>query len=529
MSYKPRKGLRGRIFDRVRLYGRFQSGERQYKIFESSVSNFKSIQSINSLHLKRVNLIYGQNSIGKSSFLQSFLTTRTNQLDLSYGNNGRLIPDISYSGKTFDVGSFEHMSHMQKKSNIIKFGLGFKNDFDEQIKVDLDFSFDALAGIKISFKNATFKILTRHLSKHKNRTSTGPDGIYTISGDLYFKKSNSKNTKQLSEHLNGDKNFSIISLYECNGSNIKLDFEPEYEKTNLEMDYDSLILGIEYNPSRFASWERLHLFAKNKDGAFTNDYSEIRTITERDSERFFAEDRNLSLVSGAIKEALLLYQDQDIVHIPPIRGIPGRSGINLSDLNIDPSISYVYSIFDDNSSHRRRNEVIKDINHWLSVLNMDYEVTTHELSNLGRDSIGIVLNSKSLSKPLAFTDVGKGISQILPIITAKCAERNALILVEQPEIHLHPKLQADIADIFISSDDQSPNHFIVETHSENLLLRIQRRVREGILSPDDIQCIYLQKNKNTIEPIIISLDENGSLSQNFPDGFFEIGLEEIIS
>jgi predicted ATPase len=525
MSYKPRKGLRGRIFDRVRLHG----GSTQYQISETSISNFKSIQSINSLPLKRINLIYGQNSVGKSSFLQSFLTTKNNELDLSYVSNGRLIPDISYSGKTFDVGSFEHMSHMQKKSNIIKFGLGFKNELDEQIKVDFDYSFDALVGIKITFQNTTCKILTRHLSKHKNRTSTGPDGIYTISGDLYFKKSNSKNTKQLSEHLNTNKNLSFIALYECIGSNLKIDFEPEYEKTNLEINYDSLILGIESNPSRFVSWERLHLYAKNKDGKFTNDYSEIRTITERDSERFFAEDRNLSLVSGAIREALQLYQDQDIVHIPPIRGIPGRSGINLSDLNIDPSISYVYSIFDDNSSHRRRNEVIKDINHWLSVLDMDYEVTTHELSNLGRDSIGIVLNSKSLSKPLAFTDVGKGISQILPIITAKCAERNALILVEQPEIHLHPKLQADIADIFISSDDRSPNHFIVETHSENLLLRIQRRVREGILSPDDIQCIYLQKNKNTIEPIIISLDENGSLSQDFPDGFFEIGLEEIIS
>ena len=139
---------------------------------------------------------------------------------------------------------------------------------------------------------------------------------------------------------------------------------------------------------------------------------------------------------------------------------------------------------------------------------MNYEVSTKSGSNLGRDGVNLVLKSKELKEALAFSDVGKGISQVLPIIAAVHGERGKLILVEQPEIHLHPKLQADIADIFINDQESDQNKYIIETHSENLLLRLQSKVRNGKLSPDDVQIIYLEKNKNgDINPITIKLDQ----------------------
>ena len=74
-------------------------------------------------------------------------------------------------------------------------------------------------------------------------------------------------------------------------------------------------------------------------------------------------------------------------------------------------------------------------------------------------------------------DVGFGISQILPIVVVALS-RHRLITIEQPELHVHPRLQSNLADLFIWSSTKNRNQFIIETHSEHIILRLQRRQRE---------------------------------------------------
>ena len=85
---------------------------------------------------------------------------------------------------------------------------------------------------------------------------------------------------------------------------------------------------------------------------------------------------------------------------------------------------------------------------------------------------------------VALSDVGFGISRILPLIVQGLAGQRQIITIEQPEVHLHPRLQADLSDLLASTVKEPRNHrYIIETHSEHLVLRMQRLIREGRLTP----------------------------------------------
>jgi len=106
---------------------------------------------------------------------------------------------------------------------------------------------------------------------------------------------------------------------------------------------------------------------------------------------------------------------------------------------------------------------------------------------------------------------------------------NRVLLVEQPELHLHPAIQSEIADLIIEfSDEQKGNQILVETHSEHLLLRLQRRVREGLISATDICVLYVHADNNGSHCQQLQLDDNGEFIDEWPNGFFEERIREII-
>lgn len=134
-------------------------------------------------------------------------------------------------------------------------------------------------------------------------------------------------------------------------------------------------------------------------------------------------------------------------------------------------------------------------------------------------------------------DVGIGVSQVLPVLVSAYAARNQIVAVEQPEIHLHPALQADLGDVFIQSAlGAGRNRFLIETHSEHLLLRVMRRMREtsngelpeGIppITPGDVCVLFVQPKGTSSAVRHLELDEEGQLLDAWPGGFFEEGYRE---
>lgn len=126
-------------------------------------------------------------------------------------------------------------------------------------------------------------------------------------------------------------------------------------------------------------------------------------------------------------------------------------------------------------------------------------------------------------------DLGLGVSQILPILIAVNRESNTTIVIEQPELHLHPTVQCDLADEFIRTHKEHNNECIIETHSEHILLRLQKRIREGVISHKDVEVLYIDEDefKKGSEIISIELDQEGNILTEWPNGFFEESFDEM--
>lgn len=117
------------------------------------------------------------------------------------------------------------------------------------------------------------------------------------------------------------------------------------------------------------------------------------------------------------------------------------------------------------------------------------------------------------------TDVGFGVSQVLPVVTLlQYVPEGATVILEQPEIHLHPLAQAGLADVIINAALNRDVQVIVESHSEHLLLRLQRRVAEGMLSNDDLRLYFCDAPQGTSSLESLHVDLLGSID-NWPEHF----------
>ena len=150
----------------------------------------------------------------------------------------------------------------------------------------------------------------------------------------------------------------------------------------------------------------------------------------------------------------------------------------------------------------------------------------------------LVLLDRRTDTQVSHRDVGIGVSQVLPVLVSAYASQEKIIAIEQPEIHLHPALQAELGDVFIESALAGGNNtFLLETHSEHLILRILRRIRETAeqeleegatpITPDQVAVLYVQPGKKGSEVLHIPVNEEGEFERPWPQGFFAERAREL--
>lgn len=162
---------------------------------------------------------------------------------------------------------------------------------------------------------------------------------------------------------------------------------------------------------------------------------------------------------------------------------------------------------------------------WLQDLGIIHSFEVRPVAK-GRKEYEVLIKTGASSAEVKITDVGFGVSQVLPaLVQAFYCPPNSVVWMEQPEIHLHPQVQAELADVFISairareSGRDRNVQLIVESHSEHLLVRLQRRIAEGALAPEDVAIYFCKRGEAATELEPLEVDMYGDIT-NWPPKFF---------
>ena len=230
----------------------------------------------------------------------------------------------------------------------------------------------------------------------------------------------------------------------------------------------------------------------------------------------------LFVVKTALLELRNTFSTSRINHVSPLRAHPKRYYM-LDKANVTFSLDTldgdsIAEVLKENSRIKRR------VNKWLN--NFKLSVDVEEFKEVIHH-----LKVKQNELNLDITDVGFGISQVLPIIIQGFLSRNdSLTMVEQPEIHLHPKMQADLADLFIDMvKGNKEKAVIIETHSEYLLRRLRRRISEGKIPAEQVSICLFHPQTQDVGAVIEHLDIAKKGFFKWPENFYDGELENDIT
>lgn len=173
----------------------------------------------------------------------------------------------------------------------------------------------------------------------------------------------------------------------------------------------------------------------------------------------------------------------------------------------------------------RRISVEEHVAGWLKDLDL---ISSFDVERISEDAdiYRVLVRRSAKSTPVLLTDVGFGVSQILPVLVLLAyVPAGSTVLLEQPEIHLHPAVQAGLADVILETAQVRGVQVLVESHSEHLLKRLQRRVAEERAKAEDIALYFCDHDGTASKIERLALNVLGEID-NWPTNFFGDPLGE---
>ena len=175
---------------------------------------------------------------------------------------------------------------------------------------------------------------------------------------------------------------------------------------------------------------------------------------------------------------------------------------------------------------KRRKPFQEMIAYWLSKLGLIHEFRLEEIAE-GSNLYQAMVKTASPGVTTTLTDVGFGVSQVLPaVVLLYHVPEGSTVLMEQPEIHLHPAVQSGLADVMLNVAKARNVQVIVESHSEHLMRRLQRRVAEEKATSEDVKLYFVSTDRGVAHVSDLDLNEWGEI-KNWPENFFGDEMGEI--
>jgi len=437
------------------------------------IENFKAWKNTGEIRLAPLTVIFGANSAGKSSLGHLLLALKQTVLSsdrkrpLHLGDEKSLI----------ELGTFAECLHNHDLENPLNFTLGWNLANRQDIR-------DPLSQAKFSGDGLSLDVSMLADKNQQPRV-----------GQLIYQLSNKDNPILKVEYLRDDKD-----KWELNSEQYKL-VRNTGRAWPLE-DPDKFYRISDQSRARFQNADFLSDFALQLEAALAGVYylGPLRDHPKR-----------IYSWSGETPESVGQRGELSVAAILAASA-QGRM------LNRGPK--------------KRQARFDEFIAQWLKDLGVISSFSVMPVSK-GRKEYEILVKTHATSSEVKITDVGFGVSQVLPaLVEAFYCPPNSTIWMEQPEIHLHPQVQAEMADVFISATKARENgiernvQLIVESHSEHFLNRLQRRVAEGELTPDDVAVYFCRRSGSVNELEPLRLNMFGEI-ENWPENFFGDEMADI--
>ncbi len=440
------------------------------QLSEFHIQNVRCIRSEQRVPIRPVTLLVGENSTGKTSFLGCYQVSHNMFRSSQFRTSAR--PDFNEA--PFLLGSFRDIASWGSNSH--EFKLGAKLQFDRNgAACDVGFCFSSSESepivSQVSFNFGSEKALRLTFGSHEKQALgiTGPDITLNVDGPRFF-----------GPHPNN-------------------------------------ILDAVYY------LDRLVAFGESEETLFEdNNYQRLREYVKK----HFPQQKHANRL-GDFRPRIhtnIFTLSSYVAGVAPIRSSPKRT----YDKYTEESTKFGENL-------QRLLETKKSRASPATKLFFKFGKESQMYSNVKVQWTGRVITEpykvlvKARGRMTNIMHVGYGVSQVLPIVAEVCAtEPKTLFLLQQPEVHLHPRGEAALASFLVDAANILGHSFIVETHSDYILDRLKIKIRRGNLKPEDFSLLFFAPTRSNVDIQHIDIDTSGDLinpSKKYRSFFTEETLE----
>jgi hypothetical protein len=526
----------------------FSLSEAMFHLEEVSVRNLRSICLDAPIPLKRITLLVGKNSAGKSTFARIFPLLRQTVQTL------RKSP-ILWFGHLVDFGSFDDASNRNRPNDPIEFEFTLRSSAKQErtqtlqrnqfidprrIRIANDVVIKISAFISRNDEGSYLSKSILSIGYHKIEISINSNGsVSSIKyGNQEWKPSKSLECFSVEGHLIPDLVFIRTKTSDGAPPDFELVEQPFFDlvKRNLS----PLLHGNTGDPTYLSIANNLPI------GSIEILHERLISELNQKGLKHYLSSKLPTTQTHALGNSLCLFRIREILrtiesdltdyfsgvrYLAPLRATAQRyyRQQELAVDEIDTQGSNLANVLSSIPAWQRTS-----LEKWMEK-HLHFKVET--IPSGGHISLCITPTGSNKATNLA--DMGFGFSQVLPIpiqlwlSAQQSTNRNfrskvrptTCIVIEQPELHLHPAFQSRLADLFIATkeiDGLPSSSLIIETHSQALVNRFGELVHRGQLDPKDIQVLLFENSPITGEPTVrtSTYDERGFL-KDWPYGFFE--------